>query len=109
MKEMDQNLLSKCIREQNDGILINIEVKSNAKTQGIEGMDEWRGSLIIRVKARAEKGKANYELISLLSSVLSISPSNINIEKGNKSRQKIVKVMGLSKDELEKKLMSIIQ
>jgi len=104
MNDLDPKLLSKCINEQEDGILINIEVKPGARTNGIEGVDEWRGCIEVRLKARAEKGKANKELIQMLSSLLALPPSNFIIVKGEKSRRKNIKILGLKADMLVQRL-----
>lgn len=104
MRDLNSRALSKCMNEQDDGILLNIEVKPGAKTSGIEGVDEWRGRLEVRLRERAEKGKANKELIKLLSSLLSLPSSNFIIVKGEKSRRKNIKILGLSAEEFVQRL-----
>ncbi len=104
MKDLNPELLLKCMKEQDDGILINIEVKPGARTTGIEGIDEWRGNIEVRLKARAEKGKANKELIQLLSSLLSLPTSSIVIVGGKKSRRKNIKILGLKAEEVARRL-----
>jgi uncharacterized protein (TIGR00251 family) len=100
MNNLDSKVLSNCIDEQHDGVLINIEVKPGSKNIGIEGIDEWRNCLEVRLKARAEKGKANKELVKLLSTLLALPSSNIMIVKGEKSHRKTIKIFGLKADEL---------
>lgn len=104
MNDLDPKLLLKCMKEQDDGILINIEVKPGAETSGIDGVDEWRGSIEVKLKARAEKGKANKELIQLLSSTLALPSSNIIIVGGKKSRRKNIKILGLKAEEVVRRL-----
>jgi uncharacterized protein (TIGR00251 family) len=104
MSDLDPKLLTKCINEIDDGILINIEVKPGASKSEIEGVDEWRNCLEVRLKARAEKGKANKELIQMLSSLLALSASNFIIVKGEKSRRKSVKILGLNVGEFAQRL-----
>jgi len=89
--------------------LINIEVKPGAKTNGILGIDEWRDCIGVRIKARAEKGRANKELIQLLASLLSLPSSNFLIIKGERTRRKSVKVLGLGEKELCMKLRDAIE
>ncbi len=105
----DQQLLSKCATEIDDGLLITIMVQPGAKTAKIDGIDPFRGSLGVKVKAQAQKKKANMELIKLLSEVLGVPPSDIIIIKGEKSRQKTVKIVNFNKKELKKKLISLNQ
>ncbi|GAG69448.1 unnamed protein product [marine sediment metagenome] len=46
----------------------------------------------IRVKASAEKGKANQAVIKLLSKYYNISKSSIKIIKGKRKRNKLIKI-----------------
>ncbi|UCG70729.1 MAG: YggU family protein [Thermoplasmata archaeon] len=107
MKEFDFKHLSKCINEQDDGILIDIEVKPGAKTSGIEGVDKWRDCVLVRLKERAEKGKANKELIGLLPSMLKLPSSDFIMVKGQRSRRKIIKILGLNHKELARRFKAI--
>lgn len=109
MSDLDPKLLTKCINEIDDGILINIEVKPGARKSETEGVDEWRNCLEVRLKARAEKGKANKELIQMLSSLLALPTSNFIIVKGEKSRRKTIKILGLKADELVRMLKHQIE
>ena len=108
MSDADAKVFSKYAIEQDDGILITIDVKPGSKTNVIEGVDGWRGCLKIRVKARAEKGRANKELIRLLSSLMSLPSSSFIIVKGEKSHLKSIKILGLDKEELRLRLGHVI-
>ena len=46
----------------------------------------------IRVKASAEKGKANQAVIKLLSKYYNISKSSIKIIKGKRKKNKLIKI-----------------
>ncbi len=46
----------------------------------------------IKVKASAEKGKANQAVIKLLSKYYNISKSSIKIIKGKRKRNKLIKI-----------------
>jgi uncharacterized protein (TIGR00251 family) len=68
-------------------------VPAAAKT-GIVG---WLGeSLKIKVRAPLDKGRANKEVIALLSKAINIAPSAIHIVSGNASPFKVVVVSNLS-------------
>ena len=103
MNDLNPELLLKCMKGQDDGILINIEVKPGAETTRIEGIDEWRDCINVKLRARAEKGKANKELIQLLSSLLHVPSSKIVIVGGKKSRQKSIKILGLKAEEVARR------
>ena len=59
---------------------ISVKVKPNSKQQKIEKSAD--GSLIVRLKSPPVDGKANKELISLLSQKYNIAKSQISIESG---------------------------
>ena len=67
---------------------ISIRVIPNAKKSEIVEGDVLR----VRVKAPAIEGKANKELISVLSKHYKINKSKIRIVKGEKSRDKLVEL-----------------
>ncbi len=108
MSELNQEVLLKCMIEQEDGVVINIEVTPNAKTPGIEGVDKWRECIGVKVRSKAEKGKANRELIKLFSSLLRLPTSNFVIVKGERSHKKSIKILGLNTKELMQRLMKEI-
>ncbi|TET57559.1 MAG: DUF167 domain-containing protein [Dehalococcoidia bacterium] len=62
------------------------------------------GVLQVRIAAPPIKGKANDELMRLLSDVLGVSKSNLAIEKGVTSRKKTIIITGLGQDRVVKLL-----
>ena len=64
------------------------------------------GVLQVKVSAPPTKGKANRELITLLSQLLEIGKGSINIIKGHHIRNKVVAIDGLSREEVMKRLSS---
>ncbi|MEM7713414.1 MAG: DUF167 domain-containing protein [Cyanobacteria bacterium P01_A01_bin.68] len=69
---------------------INIKVKPNSKEQKI--IEEENGSLTIRLKSPPVDGKANEELIKVLSKKYHVPKSYIRIKSGISSRQKLVEI-----------------
>ncbi|MDJ0715985.1 MAG: DUF167 domain-containing protein [Prochloraceae cyanobacterium] len=69
---------------------ISVKVKPNSKQQKIEKSVD--GSLIVRLKSPPVDGKANKELISLLSQKYNIAKSQISIESGLYSKNKLIKI-----------------
>ena len=67
---------------------IKIKVITNAKKDEVIEED----ILKIRVKARAEGGKANRAIIGTLSEYLGVKKTKIKIVAGGKSREKIIEV-----------------
>lgn len=68
----------------------NVKVKPNSKQQKIVEMED--GSLIVNLKSPPVDGKANTELIKLLSQKFNVSKSRIRIKLGLTSRQKLIEI-----------------
>ncbi len=73
-------------------MIISVRVTPNAKKPEVKMTGENEYS--VRVDAPADKGKANARLIEILSRHFGVKKSSISIEKGHKSRDKIVEVKG---------------
>ena len=69
---------------------INVKVKPNSKQQKI--IEEVDGSLPIRLKSPPVDGKANEELIKVLSKKFNVPKSYIRIKSGISSRQKLIEI-----------------
>lgn len=83
-------------------MLISLRVHPNATRSEVAGFAD--GVLHVRVAAPPVKGKANKELIDLLSQLLDVTKSHIAITKGHTAKNKVVIVDGLSYEEVVKRL-----
>ena len=63
-------------------------------------MGEHGTAIKIKLRAPAVEGKANAALRSFLAEVLQISESEIVLEHGNKSREKLIRIDGLSEEDV---------
>ncbi len=92
-------LIEKIIRESKDrkGILIDVEISPNAKKSEIEGINEWRKRLTIKIKAQPIEGKANKEIMKFLKKIFK---KDIEIVSGLTSSQKTILVIGADKEEI---------
>ncbi len=79
------------IRETPAGVEVDVIVSPNAARSEIVGFDEWRGRLVIRLRAPPEKGEANEELRSLMGSAFG---AEVEVLKGHTSRMKTVLLQG---------------
>lgn len=70
--------------------VLRVKVKPNSKQQTIQTAED--GSLIICLKSPPVDGKANEELIKLLSKAFKVPKSSIQIKAGQSSRQKLVEI-----------------
>lgn len=83
--------------------LISLRVSPRASKNEVTGVTE--GVLYVRITAPPFKGKANYELINFLSDRLGIPRDHLNIVRGHNSRNKVISVKGLTRDEVVKRLI----
>ena len=83
---------------------LTIRIQPRASRNGIVIMED--GSLKIRLTAPPVDGAANEALINFLSEVLDLSKSQVRIVTGHSSREKIVKIEGLSEPEARRLLNS---
>lgn len=79
--------LKEAIHPVKNGTELEIIVSPNSSRRGIEGLDEWRKRLIIRVKAPPLDGKANKEVEEVLEEMTGLKCSII---RGQTGRQKTV-------------------
>ncbi len=79
-----------------------VRIIPNAHINQVVGVAE--GVWSIKVSAPPVQGKANTELVKFLSRILKIGGSSISIEKGPRSRNKVMAVEGVSEEELSLRL-----
>jgi uncharacterized protein (TIGR00251 family) len=90
------------MNETPDGLEVRIRAVPRASKNEIQGM--YDGALKIRLTTPPVDGKANQALIKFLSKALKISKAQIELVQGETSRHKMVKITGLSKEEIIRKI-----
>ena len=98
--DLDVKILvhSNSIRDSNDKVFLDVEITPNSAQSGIKGYNRWRDRLMIKLRSQAKKGRANIELIKLLSDILNIESNQLNIIKGEHSTQKTLVLTGLERE-----------
>jgi uncharacterized protein (TIGR00251 family) len=81
---------------------ISLHVYPNAPRNQVVGFSG--GVLGVKVAAPPLKGQANRELVAFLSQLLWVSQGSLAILKGHTSRNKLIAVSGLSREEVIKRL-----
>jgi uncharacterized protein len=76
------------IRKSKEGMVIRVKATPNAGNNAIFGVHA--GALKIKIAAQPEKGKANSELVGFLSETLGMAKKDIQVIKGETSRNKEV-------------------
>ncbi|WP_353683369.1 DUF167 domain-containing protein [Thermodesulfovibrio sp. 3907-1M] len=73
-----------------DGYTLKVIVKTGARTAGIEGIE---GDVLkLKLKSQPHDGLANKELVEILSEILNVPKSKVEIIKGKTSRHKVIKI-----------------
>jgi uncharacterized protein (TIGR00251 family) len=85
---------------------IRVHVIANAKVAKVVG--EHCDAIKIKLQAPAIEGKANAALRRFLAEKLSIPQRAIVLERGERSRDKVLRVDGLSEEEVRKQLLATI-
>ena len=62
--------------------------------------DAWK----VRVVAAPERGRANESVVALLADTLGLKRRDVTIVNGTSSRNKTVELVGLTRDEAERRL-----
>jgi uncharacterized protein len=82
--------------------IIAVRVQPQAAREAIVG---WAaGALRVRVTAPPENGRANDAVAALLARALGVRASAVRVVRGARSRDKIVRVDGLTRLEVEARL-----
>lgn len=72
---------------------IEVRVQPKAKRNHVDVVEG--GSLKVYVTAAPESGKANDAVIALLSKALKVPKSRMSIVRGQKSRDKLIRIEGI--------------
>lgn len=82
--------------------LLKVHITPRGSKNEITG---WRGEVLcIKVTAPPVEGAANAAVLDFLADALGIRKSHVALVKGEKSREKTLKITGLTEDEVRARL-----
>jgi uncharacterized protein len=81
--------------ETSEGLTVRLHVLPRAKRSEIAGLHN--GALKVKVTAPPVDDAANRAIVDFFSGLLGVSRSNLKILAGNKSREKVLQIKGLSR------------
>ena len=90
------------LREGPDGVSFTVRVQPRAQHNAIVG--ELGDALKVALAAPPVDGRANEACIEFFAELLDVPRASITIVSGQSSRNKVIRVTGLSVDELKKRL-----
>jgi uncharacterized protein (TIGR00251 family) len=88
--------------EEEASVTFKVLLQPRASRDGIDGMQG--DALKVKVIAPPLEGRANKALKKLLAKELGLPPSRIEIIAGQRSREKILKISGVSQEAIERAL-----
>ncbi len=88
------------------GLYITLRVQPRASRNQVDGVQHG-GVLKIRLTAPPVEGEANRATIDLLSKLLGLKKSSLSIDSGLKSREKRVRVEGITREKLEETFSAV--
>jgi uncharacterized protein (TIGR00251 family) len=84
--------------------ILRVHVVPNAKIDSVVG--EHGGAIKIKLRAPAVEGKANAALIRFLAEQLKLSRHAIVLERGHRSRDKLIRIDELGEDDVRRQLLA---
>lgn len=99
------------LRDTPPGAVLAVRVTPRASRSSFQGvlMKEDQPMLRIALHAPPVDGRANDELLAFLSRQLDLRPSSLEIIRGLQSREKLVRAIGVSVEELSATLLPILR
>ncbi len=94
------------IQQTENGVIVAVRAVPRASKNAIQGV--YDGALKIRLTTPPVDGKANQALIKFLSKTLKLSKSQIELAQGETSRHKTVRITGIPKEELTRKIEKVM-
>lgn len=88
------------IVEDNEGVILPVWIQPRASKDEIVG--EYNGALKIKLTSPPVEGGANRRCIEFLSKRFKIAKSHLEIIKGEKSKDKLIKIIGLKREDVLK-------
>ncbi|XP_014488863.1 PREDICTED: UPF0235 protein C15orf40 homolog [Dinoponera quadriceps] len=90
------------VYDKDGNVAIKIQAKPGAKCNNITDIsDEAVG---VAISAPPTEGEANAELTKYLASIFGLRKSDVSLDRGSRSRQKVVTVTGITTDQVLEKL-----
>ncbi len=82
---------------------LRVHIVPNAKIDKVVG--EHGGAIKVKLRAPAVEGRANAALINFLAERLKVPPRTIVLLRGQKSRDKLVRIDGVREEDLRRRLL----
>lgn len=92
------------------GTRLLLEVTAGARHAAFpDGFNEWRGRIGVRVRAPAQEGQANAEVVACVAAFFAMARSHVHLESGAQDSRKSLLLEGLSKQDVEERLQTMLE
>ncbi|KAH0949573.1 hypothetical protein HN011_002658 [Eciton burchellii] len=88
--------------DKGGNVAIKVQAKPGARCNNVTDISD--DAVGIAISAPPTEGEANAELVKYLASILGLRKSDVSLDRGSRSRQKIVVASGTSVDQVLSKL-----
>ena len=95
------------LQKHAEGVILPVRAQPGARKNAVVG--EQNGALKVAVTAVADQGKANKALVQLLCEVLDLKRSQVELLKGDKSRDKRFLIHGVNFADIQGRLGKLLQ
>ena len=83
---------------------MRVHAQPGSSKSEVADVDPWRNALGVRLVARAQEGEANAELVRVVALALKVAPSAGSLEQGARTRDKTLRVVGVTLQEVRQRL-----
>lgn len=105
IEKPQSSVMKDAVRQTIEGVVLDLEISPGAKETAVHGYNPWRKRIELRLSERAQKGKANEQLISFLSDLFHVNSRDIRIITGLANSKKSLLIAGAKMPEILKILM----
>lgn len=103
---MSDETIRLAVQEKDGSLTFAVRVVPRAKKNEVVAVKG--GTLKARIAAPPVRGKANEALVEFLAQALKVRKRQVEIVRGQRARDKIIRVRGLSEKEAKERLRNLI-
>lgn len=100
--DADDSSTGPVVLNKDGNVAIKIQAKPGAKCNNVTDISD--EAIGIAISAPPTEGEANAELVKYLASIFGVRKSDVSLDRGSRSRQKVVVVSGITTDRVLAKL-----
>ena len=94
------------LREQEGVLTLRVRVQPRAARDGFSGLRQ--GAVVVRLTAPPVEGEANAALQRFLGKALGLPPSSVALFRGERGRDKLVRLSGTTATAVRKRLQALL-